>query len=121
MKITTILPINFGYKSILKTLYLEGEMPEVKYDIYGNKLTKKNVTLEHLCPKSQGGKSDLHNFALCQDTFNWSRSSKPFKNYFNPEAFEQYCKQFDGVKFPGFDGKKYVEAITKTVERLLKR
>jgi len=64
MKVSPIYSnVSFGYSSPLKTLYKKGKLP-VKYDFYGSKLTNKNVTLEHLKPHSQGGKTNLKNLVL---------------------------------------------------------
>lgn len=120
MQITALSTINFGYKSVLKSEWLKGNMPSVKYGIYGGKLTPDNITLEHIVPHSQGGKTNLANLALSVGKNNWSRGSKPFKKYFNPEIFERYLKQFEDVKLFDFDGKKYIELITKTVKRVTK-
>lgn len=112
--------VSFGYKSPLKTHWLKGEMPQVEYGVYGGKLTKKNVTLEHLQPHSKGGKTNLNNLALAVNVNNWERSSKPFSQYHDEEAFRNYCDQFKDVHFDDFDGLEYIEGITKTAERLLK-
>lgn len=45
------------FKSHIKGLYKEGKLPMVKYDLYGDYLTKENVTDEHVIPKSKGGSS----------------------------------------------------------------
>ena len=121
MKIITINPINFGYKSILKTHWLNGNLPSVKKGFYGGELTKDTVTLEHILPHSKGGKTTLNNLALSENVKNWSRSNKPLSSIFDKEIFEQDCEQFKGVKLPFFNGDEYVKQISKTVERLLKQ
>ena len=45
----------FTYSNELKTLFRKGLLPTVKIDAMGNKLTMKNVTLDHIIPKSKGG------------------------------------------------------------------
>ena len=114
-------PVSFKYKSILKSEWLKGNMPTVKKDIYGSTLKPYNVTLEHIVPHSKGGKTNLANLALAVDVNNWSRSSKPFKNFFSRAIFDEYCDQFTNIKLPEFDGKKYVDALRKTVERVIKK
>ena len=121
MKIFTINPISFGYKSILKTHWLESKMPSVKYGFYGGKLTKDNITLEHILPHSKGGRTTMANLALSQNVKNWERADKPLIQFFNKEAFEQYCEQFKGIKLPFFNGDEYVKQIVKTVQKLLKQ
>lgn len=51
----------FGYNHPLKSLYKSGQL-NLKYGFYGGKLTRKNVTLEHLKPHSKGGKTELNNY-----------------------------------------------------------
>lgn len=116
-----IKPITFGYKSILKTYWLEGRMPSVTHDFYGNELTKDTVTLEHIQPHSKGGLTKLSNLALSKNTSNFKRSNKPLTSVFNKEAFEQYCEQFKNIKLPGFDGNIYINSITRTVNNLLRQ
>lgn len=113
-------PIVFKYKSILKTEWLKGNMPTVKKGIYGGELKPCNVTLEHIKPHSKGGKTELKNLALAVDVNNWGRSNKPFKWFFNKAVFEEYCSQFTDIKLPDFDGKVYIEALRKTVEKVVK-
>lgn len=119
MNIRHIDTIPFKYKSILKTEWLKGNMPSVTNGIYGGKLTQKNVTLEHIQPHSKGGKTELKNLALAVDVNNFQRSSKPLSTCLTRDMFETYCKQFEEVKLPDFDGKKYVIDLAKTVDRLL--
>ena len=113
--------ISFGYKSILKTEWLHGNMPTVKYDMGGNLLTAKNVTLGHMQPHSKRGTSGLANLMLETKRYNNDRSNMPFSSVFNQEGFDRYCKQFEGIKLPGFNGNGYIDMITKTAKRLLRQ
>jgi hypothetical protein len=112
--------ISFGYKSVLKTEWLKGHMPSVKRGIYGGKLTKKNVTLEHIIPHSKGGKTEISNLALAVDVNNFHRSNRPFKDYFDPIAFKEYIKQFEKVNLPNFNGHDYINKITRVIKRVLR-
>ncbi len=49
---------SFGYKHPLKTLYKKGQLP-IKRGFYGEIITPKTVSLKHLKPISQGGKTEL--------------------------------------------------------------
>ena len=112
---------SFGYKSLLKTYFLQGKLPTVTRDFYGSKLTKENCTLEHIIPHSKhNGKNIISNFALAAGKNNWSRGNKPLSTVFNLKAFNDYCAQFEGIKLPYFDGDTYIEGITRTVEKALK-
>lgn len=116
-----IIPINFGYKSILKTYFLKGKLPSVTKGFYGGELTKDNVTLEHLLPHSKKGKTVLNNLVLSKDVNNWNRGNRPLIEYYDPDLFKAYCEQFKGVKLREFNGGDYIKQITATVERLLKQ
>lgn len=120
MKITSATPVTFKYKHMLKTYWLEGKLPQVTHGIYGGELTKDTVTLEHIKPHSKGGRTVLGNLALSKNTNNWARGNKPLSDFFNKEAFENYCEGFKGVKLPYFNGNFYVEQIKKTIQNLLK-
>ena len=95
-------------------------MPSVKFDMGGNLLTKKNCTLGHMLPHSKGGHTSLYNLMLETKGYNMSKGNFPFSKFFNKEAFEKYCKQFEDIELPGFDGKDYIEKITKTAKRLIR-
>ena len=118
MMIGRIDRIPFLYKSVLKTQWLNGNMPTVKIGIYGGKLTPDNITLEHIVPHCKGGKTQLANLALATGANNYKRSAKPFSQYFNKDTFNRYIEQFRDIRLPEFDGQKYIEMLTKTVERV---
>ena len=109
MKITSLSGVKFGYSSILKTEWLKGNMPTVKKGIYGCELKPYNVTLEHIIPHSQGGKTELKNLALAVDFMNWGRGDRPFHCFFSRKVFEEYCDQFSNIQLPKFDGKRYIK------------
>ena len=111
-------PISFGYKSILKTLYKKGELPEVVKDIYGKVLTPETVTIEHIIPKSKKGASNLTNYALANARDNMSRSSDDLLKHTTVENIKEYFEQFIGVKRQGFDGDKYIKNAKKTLKKL---
>ena len=117
MHVDSVSGINFGYSNQLKTLYKRGKLPSVKYDISGRKLTKKNVTLDHVIPKSKGGESTQDNFMLATYEFNQLRGNKPLKEFMTTENFVRYVDQFIGVFVDGFNGNKYIKGLLKTLEK----
>ena len=121
MKIAPIKPITFGYKSILKTYWLKGKMPSVKYDMGGNLLTKDNITNGHMLAHSKGGKTNLSNLMLETANYNFMKSNKPFSQFFNEESFQAYCKQFEKVNLPDFNGLDYIYRITKNAYNIIKQ
>jgi hypothetical protein len=107
----------FQYSNKIKTLFKEGLLPSVKVDVAGNKLTKKNVTLDHIIPKSKGGKSCLSNYMLAEKKFNWDRGNTPLKEWITPEGIVRYLNQFIGVKIRGFNGDEYIKEVLKTLDK----
>lgn len=110
--------ISFGYKSILKTNFIKGKLPSVKYGFYGDKLNNKNVSIEHLKPKSKGGKSTLDNFVLASKEKNNLRGNKDIRNFAQRENILNYLYQFMGIKLPNFNGDKYIADIIRTLNKL---
>ena len=119
MRIQPIPPNSptFGYLHQLKTLYRQGNLP-VKYGFYGDKLTQKNVSLEHLKPHSKGGKTELSNLVLASKHKNQTRGNSDIRNFANKETIIKYLSQFIDVKIEGFDGNKYINGIIKTLRNL---
>lgn len=111
-------PVSFQYSSPLKTLFKEGKMPTVKYGFYGDRLTKKNVSLEHLQPHSKGGASCLKNYVLASQENNRLRGNDDIRNHFNFDNALRYLKQFVDIKLPRFDGNKYILDILNTLKKL---
>lgn len=118
MKINNISIINFGYKSVLKTQWQKGNLPTVKKDIYGDLLIKGQETLEHIIPKSKGGKSTLSNYALANAGNNFRRSSFDLGKYTSVDAIKGYLKQFEGIELPDFNGNEYIKNLTRTLKKI---
>lgn len=116
----------FGYHHYLKDMYRKGMLPSVKKDIYGGNLTPKNVTLEHLVPHSQGGASNLKNYALATKENNNSRGCDDIRNFVNLNAIKEYLNQFrdisitykDGEGAIKFNGNRYIEFMKATLKKL---
>ena len=118
MLIQPMNPISFGYKSIVKTLYKQGQLTSVTKDIYGQKLTPNNVTIEHIIPKSKKGASSLKNYALATAKANQQRSSDPLLKHTTIENIKAYLEQFKGIKKPQFNGDEYIKGVTNTLRRI---
>ena len=111
--------VSFGsYQSVLKTLYKKGQMPSVKKGLYGDILTKDNVSLEHLKPHSKGGETILSNLALASKRTNNSRGNKPLTDVLNWEMLKEYLDQFNFNIKGKFNGEEYQKMILKTCEEL---
>jgi len=123
IKTYTVIPvqnISFGYKNILKTLWLKDMLPQVTKGIYGGELTKKTVSLEHVLCHMHQGKTTLANLALSTVENNNARGNRPLKYFLDPDKFIEYINQFKGIKLDNFDGDKYAEDLTKTVLTVLR-
>ena len=119
MRMQSLNSITFGYSHPLKTAWKRGQIPQVKLGFYGEKLTQRNVSLEHLLPISQGGKTQWQNLVLADNKMNNARGDKPLSEFINYKAMGQYLDQFKNIKIKGFDGNKYIEMILKTVGGLV--
>lgn len=111
----------FKYNSIVKTLYKKGKLPSVKYDFYGEKLTKKNCTIEHLECVCNGGKTTLDNVVLATANKNQERGCRPLSEVFSWANAGRYLNQFKDIVIQGFNGNDYIKGIIKTVMEILQR
>ena len=118
MKPQAVDSISFGYSSILKTYYKRGKLP-IKYGFYGDVLTPKNVTLEHLRCISDGGHTELKNLVLASANKNQERGCKPLSEMLNWKYAGRYLEQFRNIKIDSFDGNKYIDMILNTIRELI--
>lgn len=88
-------------------------MPDVKYGLYGTRLTPKTVSLEHITPKSQGGKLTFDNLALADVFENNKRGTTPINECVTKEMWIRYLRQFKNVKNKFVDGIEYIKGICK--------
>ena len=97
-----------GYNSILKQCYKKDLLPTVKFGLYGDVLTKKNVSLEHLIPVSRGGsRTALSNFALTTKEANNLRGNAPLKDFLRPDVAIRYLLQFRDVNIRNLNGQNF--------------
>ena len=108
---------NIVFHSQLKRLYKKGKI-KIDVGIYGEKLTKKNVSDEHVVCKSQGGSDNLSNIVLASKKLNNARSDKPIEQFVTIGMLRRYLLQFKGIKCQGFDGDSYIKNIKNTFEDL---
>lgn len=107
-----------GYQHPLKTLFKKGQMPSVKYGLYGERINPDNVSLEHLKPHSWGGKTELGNLALADRKANAARGSRPLASYLSWDMLEAYLQQFNFRIKDKFNGYEYQDKIRTTCEQL---
>lgn len=118
MRIEVGSPVSFGYSNILKTEWRKGHLPSVKYGFYGEKLTQKNLSLEHLQVHSKGGKTILSNLVLAAKETNNKRGCEDIRNFADRKNVLKYLIQFMGIRTKRFDGDAYIGMILKTLEGL---
>lgn len=107
-----------GYQHPLKTLFKRGQMPSVKYGLYGEKIGPDNVSLEHLKPHSWGGKTEWGNLALADRHANSARGSRPLADALSWDMLEKYLSQFNFRIKDVFNGYEYQDKIRQTCEKL---
>lgn len=103
--------LTFGYHHPIKTYWLKGKMPSVTRGLYGELLTPKTVSIEHLTPVSKGGKTELGNVALADKQRNHDRGSEPIEKFVTIGMLQKYFKQFKGIKLPHFNGDEYIQKM----------
>ena len=110
--------ISFGHKWLVKDLWRKGKLPSVVKGIYGDVLTQKNLTAEHIVPLSKGGKTVTSNLALASAANNQARSNKPLKDFADPRTLKEYVDQFIGVKTRLFNGDTYRRDLIRLFKKL---
>lgn len=108
----------FGYSNQLKTLWRKGKLPSVTTGIYGGKLTKHSVSLEHLECYCFTHDSRISNLALATKENNSKRGNKDIRDYLTAEKAKKYLEQFIDVAVDGFNGNEYIKLIKKTLSKL---
>lgn len=109
---------NIVFTSQIKKLYKKGKL-KVKYGLYGEELTKNNVSDEHIICKCFGGTDDLSNVALASKELNNARGNKPIEQFVTMGMIRRYLLQFKGIKCNGFDGDSYIKSIIETFKKLM--
>ena len=123
MRADRINSVTFKYNHPLKTLWKQGKLPQVKIGLYNNKLTKKNVSLEHELPVSKGGKSILENYALASREANSERGNDDIKKFLTVDMIRNYLIQFVNLivkrdKEVVFDGNRYIQMQINNFKKL---
>lgn len=107
----------FGYKWRVKTMWLKGKLPKVKYDVSGRKLTKKNISNDHIVPHSKGGRTCDENLMLATKEFNQLRGDKSLNEFITAKGLAKYLSQFANTKVDDFDGDVYIKQIVNTIRK----
>jgi hypothetical protein len=110
---------SFGYNSPLKTAWNKGLLPNVKRGLSGQPLTKQNISLDHLVPHCQGGKTTLDNLVLESKGVNNKRGCTPIEKLVTIGMVKDYLKQFEGQYNKYFSVDEYVGGIKKFFANLI--
>lgn len=118
MKTKPVDTISFGYQHPLKTLWKKGLLPTVRKGFYGDELTIKTLSLEHLQPKSQGGETSLENLVLASRRMNNLRGDKPLQSFIIKDKAIEYFYQFIKIKIKDFNGDEYIAKVLNKLSEL---
>ncbi len=113
--------VSFGksYSNLLKDYFKEGKLPSVKKGFYGEFITNKNVSLEHLETADSGqGPTIMSNLVLADKDKNRLRGNRPLQEFFDYEAAKTYLSQFKDVKVGHFDGNLYISQIIERIKKI---
>ena len=105
-----------GYESPLKTMWKKNKLPRVKRGLYGEILTRDNLSIEHLVPVSKGGSLTLENVALADRVLNALRGTKDLKEVLTRKQAFAYIDQFFGDNRPII--RQYVKQFFETMRKL---
>ena len=85
-----IQPIScLTFNSKIKKLFKQGKL-KLDYGLYGEPLTKQNVSDEHIICKCYGGQTVESNIALASKEMNNKRGCQPIEKFVTIEMFEKY-------------------------------
>lgn len=119
MQVQPIKPLSFGYKNRLKTEWLAGKLPQLKHDFYdGSLLSKDTLTLEHILPKSKGGKTTLNNLVLTSYNNNMRRGNRDIRQFINKAAALQYLDEASKIKTKDINGADYARIIINKLKSM---
>jgi hypothetical protein len=109
--------ISFQYHSPLKDLYKAGKFEGLK-SFSGEEL--KHPSIEHIKPKSKGGKNGLGNYVLTNRKENMLRGNQNIDYYIerNKQGVLDYIKWFETHTVEGFDCKGYIQKVINTINRI---
>lgn len=112
--ITPNQPTFGGYNFKLKKLYRQGKLPKDLIDMGGNKITQKNLSGDHIIPKSKGGKNTDDNMVIATKQFNSMRGNRPIHEVVTKENLAKWADIYLGLKpIDGFDFVEYVRGVLR--------
>ena len=109
-------PTFTGYNFELKRLFRQGKLPKDLIDLGGNKITQRNLSGDHIVPKSKGGKNTKDNMTIATKQFNSMRGNRPLKEVVTFENAIKWALKMMEIKVEGFDGVQHVKDVFKVLD-----
>ena len=112
-----IEPTFEGYNFKLKKLFRQGKLPKDLVDIGGNKITQRNLSGDHIIPRSKGGKNTDDNMMIATKQFNSLRGNRPLKEVVTLDNVIKWALKMMDIKVDGFDGVQHVKDVFKALDK----
>lgn len=105
------------FNSKIKKLFKQGKL-KLDYGLYGEPLTKQNVSDEHIICKCFGGQTVETNIALASKEMNNRRGCKPIEQFVTIEMVNTYIERIMQNNVRGYDLEAYCNGILKTFSKI---
>lgn len=108
---------NLTFDSRIKKLFKSGKL-KLDYGLYGEPLTKENVSDEHIVCRCYGGKTIESNIALASKEMNNRRGCQPIEKFVTIEMVNAYIERIRQNNIKGYDIEAYCQGIIKTFSKI---
>lgn len=108
---------NLTFDSRIKKLFKSGKL-KLDYGLYGEPLTKENVSDEHIICRCYGGKTIESNIALASKEMNNKRGCQPIERFVTIEMVNAYIERIRQNNIKGYDIEAYCNGIIKTFSKI---
>lgn len=108
---------NLTFDSRIKKLFKSGKL-KLDYGLYGEPLTKENVSDEHIICRCYGGKTIESNIALASKEMNNRRGCQPIEKFVTIEMVNAYIERIRQNNIKGYDVEAYCQGIIKTFSKI---
>jgi len=105
------------FDSRIKKLFKSGKL-KLDYGLYGEPLTKQNVSDEHIICRCYGGKTIESNIALASKEMNNRRGCQPIEKFVTIEMVNAYIERIRQNNIKGYDIEAYCNGIIKTFSKI---
>jgi len=105
------------FDSKIKKLFKQGKL-KLDYGLYGERLTKENVSDEHIVCKCYGGKTVESNIALASKEMNNKRGCKPIEQFVTIEMVNAYIQRVRQNNLKCYDIEEYCNGIIRTFSKI---